>query len=129
MAKKIILGAAAACAALVSLTATAASADPWWAHGGRDRDDGRYYERVYSADSLLQREDRMADQIRRLGYDPRFNRWEVQQAWRGLSEARQQTWREMREHGRALPADDYYRIAQRLDGVERFIRHEARDWD
>lgn len=30
MTKKIILGAAAACAALVSLTATAASADPWW---------------------------------------------------------------------------------------------------
>ena len=126
MAKKIILGAAAACAALV--TATAASADPWWAHDGR-ADYGRYYERGYSADSLIQREDRMADQIRRLSYGPQFNRWEAQQAWRGLSEARQQTYREMREHGRMLPADDYYRIAQRLDGVERFIRHEARDWD
>jgi len=128
MAKKIILGAAAACAALVSLAATAASADPWWAHGGRG-DGDRYYERVYAADSLIQREDRMADQIRRLSDGPRFNRWEAQQAWRGLSEARQQTWREVRAHGRELPADDYYRIAQRLDGVERFIRQEARDWD
>jgi Spy/CpxP family protein refolding chaperone len=126
MAKKIILGAAAACAAL-GLTATAASADPWRAHDGRG--DGRYYERGYSADSLIQREDRMAEQIRRLGYGPQFNRWEAQQAWRGLSEARQQTYREMREHGRMLPADDYDRIAQRLDGVERFIRREARDRD
>lgn len=71
----------------------------------------------------------MADQIRRLSDGPQFNRWEAGQAWRGLSEARQQTWREIREHGRALPADDYYRIAQRLDGVERFIRQEAHDWD
>jgi Spy/CpxP family protein refolding chaperone len=128
MAKKMILGAAAACAALVTLTATAASADPWWAHDGRG-DYGRSYERGYSADSLIQREDRLADQIRRLGDNGRFHRWEAGQAWRGLSEARQQTYREMREHGRMLPADDYYRIAQRLDGVDRFIQREGRDWD
>lgn len=129
MAKKIILGAAAACAALVGLSATAASADPWWA---RDRDGGGdygYYQRGFAVDGLYQREARMADQIRRVGYDGRFNGWEANQAWRGLSDARAQTMREAREHGRFLPADDYYRISARLDGVERFIQREGNDWD
>ena len=128
--KKLVLGAAAACAALASLTATAASADPWnhgWRGGGYyDRDD---YGRGGSVDQLFAREDRLADQIRRLSYDERFNRWEASRAWRGLSEARQQTMREAREHGRFLPPDDYYRISARLNELQRFIGREARDFD
>ena len=128
--KTIILSAAAACAAMMGLSATAASADPWWTHpydgrAGYDRDDYR----GLSVGQLFQREDRMAERIRNLGYDGRFNRWEAARAWRGLGDARAETMREARAHGRYLPADDYYRIAARLDGLDRFIRHEANDFD
>jgi hypothetical protein len=124
--KTLILSAAAACMAAVGLSASAASADPWRGYG--DRDD-RYYERGYSVDVLFQREARLADRIRDASRDGRFNRWEAGNAWRGLGEAREQTAREAREHGRFLPADDYFRISARLDGLDRFIRQEAHDWD
>lgn len=125
--KKLVLGVAAACAALAGLSATAASADPW-GHGW-----GRYYDddadRGYSADQLFAREDRIGDQIRRLSYNGRFNRWEAGRAWRSLSEARQETMREAREHGGFLPAGDFYRISGRLNELQQFIGHEARDFD
>jgi len=140
MARQAILGVAAACAAFVGLAATTASADPKWGgpygggyYVGGDYDRGGYgrggYGYDYSVDRLMQREDRLAQQIRYLSRDGRFNRWEAANAWRGLNEARAQTSREAREHGRILPAGDYYRIAERLDRVDAFVRHEARDFD
>lgn len=129
--KTLVLSAAAACAAVVGLSATAASADPWWAGPYGDH---RYYDRDadargYSVDQLFAREDRMAQQIRRLSDYGRFNRWEASRAWQGLNAAREQTRREAGEHGRFLPPDDYERIAARLNGLERFIGQEGRDFD
>jgi Spy/CpxP family protein refolding chaperone len=127
--KTLVLGAAAVCAALASLAATGASADPWdhgWRGGYHDRDD---YVAGRSVDQLFAREDRIGDQIRRLSYNGRFNRWEASRAWQSLNAAREQTRHEAGEHGRVLPPDDFYRISARLNELERFIGHEARDFD
>ncbi|MFC3070343.1 hypothetical protein [Phenylobacterium soli] len=136
--KKLVLAAASACAALVGLTATAASAQQWGPSYGYQ---GYGYQRDYrdyrddrfgggSVDALLQREDRLGGWIRRMSYEGRLDRDESRRAWGMLSDARGQTMHEAREHGRVLPGRDYREISERLNGLERFLRHEAReDWD
>lgn len=141
IAKKIALGAAAACAALVGLSATAASAQAWgqpygygnWGYGRPEyRPDYRQDYRYDGGpvDGLLQREDRLAGWIRQMSYQGRLDRDESRRAWGMLAQARGQTQHEASEHGRYLPGRDYREISERLNGLERFLRHEAReDWD
>ena len=134
--KTTILGAASACAALLGLSATAASAQTWWGQP-YGYGQGRYgfqdhgYDGYGGApvDSLIEREDRLGEQIRRMGYEGRLDRDEAQRAWRMLAEARGQTMHEAREHGRILPGRDYQEISSRLNGVEGYLRHEAREDD
>jgi hypothetical protein len=120
----MFLGASAVGAAILSLAATSASADPWWGRADYAPGPG-----AYSTDSLFHREDRIAERIRRLSWEGRLNPWEARRAWRDLGEARGETLREAREHGRFLPPWDAQRIAFRLDRLNGFIAHEANDWD
>ena len=134
--KTMILGMASACAALVGLSATAANAQARWGQGygdwgGRSGFQSRGYGDYggVAADSLFQREDRLGGWIRRMSYDGRMDGGEAGRAWRMLSDARRQTLRETREHGDLLPVHDYQEIANRLDAVEQYLRHEAREDD
>lgn len=131
--KKVVLGAAAACAALMGLSATAANAQGWWGQGyGYDRGGygGQgYYGGGYSADQLVQRENWMGQRIQRMSYGGQLDRDEAGRAWRMLNDARRQTMHEAREHGGLLPAHDYQEIANRLNGLDQFLRHEAREDD
>jgi len=132
---RIVLGAATACAALVGLTATAANAHGWGqgidSGGGRWGYEGRGYgdDYGYPASRLFQREDRLGGWIRRMSYEGRMDGGEAGRAWRMLSDARRQTVRETREHGGLLPAHDYQDISERLNALERYLRHEASEDD
>lgn len=129
--KSLVLGAASACAALLALAAPAtASAQPW--RGGYGYGYGNGYGRYDGgpADSLFQREDRLAGWIRQMSYQGQLDPNESRRAWQMLGEARGQTAHEAREHGGYLPGRDYREISERLNGLERYLRHEAReDWD
>lgn len=132
--KPLVLGAASACAALIALAAPAvAGAQPW---PGPNYGPGYGYGNGYGrydggpADSLFQREDRLAGWIRRMSYQGQLDRDESRRAWQMLGAARGQTQHEAREHGGYLPGRDYREISERLNGLERYLRHEAReDWD
>lgn len=84
---------------------------------------GYGYNRGYGAD-LQYRAQRLAQQINRVAYNGRVSRGEAQRLSWEMQQYRNLEWRYARD---GLSRAEYAALSNRLDRIERMLRHERRD--